>query len=242
MIKRKIGILGLACFLMFSTRVNATCDYETQVKLAREAANVEAVYEVGLYGTGEYDESEIIGEDGNPILYEIDEQLIVASIYNITENLYVVVTNKNTKEERIYHYSDSDKGVVSWKESDFEEVQTFEIAIYSEHTDCSGTELKKFEFKLPKYNIHSAMAYCYNVDTYFCKEWITEPLNMSDDDIEAKGFQEQFKAEEIKKEEEKKEENNFWKKYSIYIILSAILLLGVTTVVIVIKKQRSKVL
>lgn len=239
--KRKIGILGLVAFLMFSPRVHATCDYETQVKLARESTNVKAVYEVGIYGTGEYEDSEVLDENDNPIPIELEEQRLEANILNLTENLYVVVRNKKTGEETTYHYSDSDQGTISWQETDFEEIKEYEITVYSEHQDCSGTELNKLSLVLPKFNEHSVMPYCYEVNAYYCQEWITEPIYMSDQEVESRGYAEQMKHEEEKKEEKENKEN-FWSKYIVYISLGIVLIIGVAAVVIVIKKQRSKVL
>jgi len=239
--KRKIGILGLVFVMTFFPKVHAACDYDTQNKLAREAANVQVSYESGMYGTGEFEESEVIDENGNPISYEIEEAKVEAAIYNVTENLSVVVENKVTGEEQTYHYEDTDNGTIKWNLMSFDQIMTYEIRIYANHADCSN-ELRKMDLVLPKYNYHYTMPYCIGVNSYYCQEWITTEINMSDAEVEKKGYEEQQKTEEIKKNEEEEKQKSFFEKYWMYLIGSFLVILGVAAIVILIKKQRSKVL
>lgn len=242
MFKRKIGIFLVLVSFCTCFTVNAACDYETQNNLSREAANVTANYEIGTYGTGEYEQSEVPNEDGTENYFEVEETEIKVNIYNITENLYVEVLNKNTKDVKTYYYKDTNQGSIQWTNQDFGTISEYEIKVYSNHSDCSGEELNKLSLVLPKYNSHHDMPYCIGLDTYYCKEWITQELNMSQEEIEKNGYAEQLKSSQ-KEEESEKVEDNSWNKYT-YVIVSliVILIIGGLAFVVIKRKQRSDVI
>ena len=76
----------------------STCDYETQVKLNSEAANIKASYEVKEIKTGRKVEADLGDEE------YIDEtyQGVEVSIYNMTEDLYLtVLTHQQVKLKHI---------------------------------------------------------------------------------------------------------------------------------------------
>ena len=243
MFKRKIGIFLVLVSFCTCLSVNAACDYETQLQISREAANVTANYEIGTYKTGEYEQSEIPNEDGSENYYEVEETEIKVNIYNITENLYVEVLNKNTKEVKTYYYKDTNEGSIQWKNQDFGTIVEYEIKVYSNHSDCSGEELNKLSLVLPKYNSHHYMPYCIGLDTYYCKEWITQEINMTQDEIEKSGYAEQLKNTEKKEDKSETEKDNFWDKYK-YVIVSlvVILIIGGMAFIVIKRKQRSDVL
>lgn len=240
-IKKLFVILCL--FSVFIPMVNAECDYETQVKLRAQANNVKATYEMVMRGTGEFEEGEYIDENGTQEIYELEDPAIEVSVYNIIEELYVTIKNLNTNVTTVYYYEDTNNGTISWDITDFSEIIEYEIKVYSTLSDCNDIELNNISLVVPKYNEHSWQPYCYGVDEYYCDEWITQEINMSDDLVEKSGYEyQQKKAEEVQEEEPQTEDESFWEKYGLYVEIGIILLIGVAAGVVIVIKRRRRVL
>ena len=233
-------LVFLCLFIVGVTNASAasTCDYETQVKLNSEAANIKASYEVKEIKTGKKIEADLGDEE------YIDEtyQGVEVSIYNMTENLYLTVMNTSTNETKTYHYEDTDNGSIKLVrgEDGLEDIVTYQITIYSNHNDCKDEELKKINLVTPKYNSFSADALCEGSSKYYCQEYVTEDLNMTYDDFLKQAANNN--KNDGNGDTDTVKDNDFFKKYGIYIIGGILVILfGVMTTVIVRKKQRSSV-
>ena len=233
-------LVFLCLFIVGVSNASAasTCDYETQVKLNSEAANIKASYEVKEIKTGKKIEADLGDEE------YIDEtyQGIEDSIYNMTENLYLTVMNTSTNETKTYHYEDTDNGSIKLVrgEDGLEDIVTYQITIYSNHNDCKDEELKKINLVTPKYNSFSADALCEGSSKYYCQEYVTEDLNMTYDDFLKQAANNN--KNDGNGDTDTVKDNDFFKKYGIYIVGGIlVILLGVMTTVIVRKKQRSSV-
>lgn len=233
-------LVFLCLFIVGVTNASAasTCDYETQVKLNSEAANIKASYEVKEIKTGKKIEADLGDEE------YIDEtyQGVEVSIYNMTENLYLTVMNTLTNETKTYHYEDTDNGSIKLVrgEDGLEDIVTYQITIYSNHNDCKDEELKKINLVTPKYNSFSADALCEGSSKYYCQEYVTEDLNMTYDDFLKQAANNN--KNDGNGDTDTVKDNDFFKKYGIYIVGGIlVILLGVMTTVIVRKKQRSSV-
>ena len=233
-------LVFLCLFIVGVTNASAasTCDYETQVKLNSEAANIKASYEVKEIKTGKKIEADLGDEE------YIDEtyQGVEVSIYNMTENLYLTVMNTSTNETKTYHYEDTDNGSIKLVrgEDGLEDIVTYQITIYSNHNDCKDEELKKINLVTPKYNSFSADALCEGSSKYYCQEYVTEDLNMTYDDFLKQAANNN--KNDGNGDTDTVKDNDFFKKYGIYIVGGIlVILLGVMTTVIVRKKQRSSV-
>ncbi len=233
-------LVFLCLFIVGVTNASAasTCDYETQVKLNSEAANIKASYEVKEIKTGKKIEADLGDEE------YIDEtyQGVEVSIYNMTENLYLTVMNTSTNETKTYHYEDTDNGSIKLVrgEDGLEDIVTYQITIYSNHNDCKDEELKKINLVTPKYNSFSADALCEGSSKYYCQEYVTEDLNMTYDDFLKQAANNN--KNDGNGDTDTVKDNDFLKKYGIYIVGGIlVILLGVMTTVIVRKKQRSSV-
>uniref|UniRef100_UPI003FF02436 hypothetical protein n=1 Tax=Candidatus Ventrenecus sp. TaxID=3085654 RepID=UPI003FF02436 len=233
-------LVFLCLFIVGVSNASAasTCDYETQVKLNSEAANIKASYEVKEIKTGKKIEADLGDEE------YIDEtyQGVEVSIYNMTENLYLTVMNTSTNETKTYHYEDTDNGSIKLVrgEDGLEDIVTYQITIYSNHNDCKDEELKKINLVTPKYNSFSADALCEGSSKYYCQEYVTEDLNMTYDDFLKQAANNN--KNDGNGDTDTVKDNDFFKKYGIYIVGGIlVILLGVMTTVIVRKKQRSSV-
>ena len=229
---------GILCFFCLITVSHAECSYEEQVRLATEASNVNAVYEAGNYGTGEYERGEMPDENGN-YEYEITELKVIVNVYNITENMYVLVRNENTNEEDIYYYSDTENGTLTWERTDLDNIVEYTISIYSNNSDCQGNLLRNISLITPRYNDYSTYTYCDGLDVYYCQEFVTTDLGMTEDQIYQDAIKLQQEKEEIS--EQKSEENTIdWSSIILYGLI-AILIVGVVATVWAFLKRRNRV-
>lgn len=233
-------LVFLCLFIVGVSNASAasTCDYETQVKLNSEAANIKASYEVKEIKTGNKKENDLVDDEPTDETY----QGVEVSIYNMTENLYLTVMNTSTNETKIYHYEDTDNGSIKLVrgEDGLEDIVTYQITIYSNHNDCKAEELKKINLVTPKYNSFSADALCEGSSKYYCQEYVTEDLNMTYDDFLKQSANNN--KNNGNGDTDTVKDNDFFKKYGIYIVGGIlVILLGVMTTVIVRKKQRSSV-
>lgn len=238
--KKRAFICSLILMFFCVLNVNAasTCDYKTQVQLNTEAANIKTNYEVKEIKTGNMVESDLKENE-----YEDETYVgVEVTIQNITENVYVEITNSANDKIEVFHYKDTNDGTIVLHRGidGLEDIVTYKIVIYSDYRDCLDEELKKIEIKTPKYNYFSVEPQCEKSNKYYCQEFITEELNMSYEDF----VRQANKDTKEQKEEEKKEAsaNDFWKKYGIFIIIGLVIVaMGVGTTVIVKLKQRSSV-
>ena len=246
------SILILALCICFSPVANAACDYETQVQLATEASNVNANYEISSViinvDTGleapEATEDDI--DSDNPYVFQ---DRVTVNIYNLTENLKVLITGDNGYEEE-FTYQETDNGTITFEGGTLENIVNYSIQVLSAHPNCPSDELRTISLVTPMRNSFHDLIACEGVDEYYCQEYIDYDLNMTEAEVleRANAIRETGSSSEEPQEEEKswwdnvKEylDNNPW---IIYVTIGVILVIaGVATAVIVIKKRRSKVL
>ena len=253
--KRKLAsvLLILVLCICFSPVANAVCDYETQVRLATEASNVNTNYEIsevvvdmstGQEVTGLSDEE--IDNDDNSY---IRQDKVTIYIYNLTENLKVSISGDNDYEDE-FTYQESDNGTITIEGGNLENVINYTIEVLSANPSCVDEELRTITMVTPKKNSFHDLIACEGVNEYYCQEYIDYDLNMTEAEVleRANNVRNNGGVEEEVPEEEK----NWWdnlKEYLdnhpwvIYVTIGVIVVIvGVATAVIVIKKRRSKVL
>lgn len=240
MSKRWIGIGFVLAFSINLLSVNAACDYEMQLKLSQEAANVSATYEIVWRSDGVL-ETEMPNENGD-YETEIEVPVIRHSIYNITENLYIVVKNLSTGEEVSYQFDDTTDGKLEWDSEDFSEIVNYEIKVYSNHLDCFGSELFKLSLVTPMYNEYADMYYCVDNDSYYCKDFITEKINMTAEQVQKLGEEYMNKKNGDKDVTDSLRDADLQRGYVILGIIGGIILIGGCIFLLHRKKQRSDVL
>ena len=250
--KKKMILFCVLCFLSFVITANAECDYETQVQLMTYAYNVNANYETKTIVVDE-NENEIVGMDPSEIPEEEMGQdskyglmsAIELEIRNITDSIYVVVKEKNLGIETFtITYADTTDGTYTYRIPDTNNIRNYEITVYAENQDCYGTELNKFSVVSPKKNsYHDSTACLYLTDKYYCQEYVTSDVNVSDEEI-GQELQKYFEEGKKKEEGQEQSEENFWEKYQTFIIIGAsvVLLIGVGVAVVLIIRKRRKVL
>ena len=251
---KKFGKLFLAVFVaLFSsiTIVNAAskCDYDEQVELNNVAANIKVSYEeaIGVDNS----EGSITSDVG--VVADNEYTYFKISAFNLTEDVYIKITNDYNNEVKYLYYSDSESGVASYEWKHLDAVTDFTISVYSSNkTGCPNEEYRVIYLTTPRSNWLSDSAACTgNEEFYYCQKYVLEK-----DEISVEEFEKQiseFSASKLKEEEQKEEEEDKdWltkvqdficeNKITIIIISTIIVVGGVVTTVIVIKKRRSRLI
>lgn len=167
---KKWFIVVISIFLTFSVGTNVyaeeTCSYKNRAELNKIAANVIAAYEVKK-------------DENNQTFFRV-------SIYNITENIYVNITNSiNPDELLIVNPPMTTNGVYSFDVKDINTVITYTIVVRSSIPGCTE-DIRRFTFIKPKKNKFYDYEECKYDDTAeysYCSEWITSDFTLSDDAI-----------------------------------------------------------
>lgn len=240
-------LFAIICFFGMITNTFAACDYETQVRLATEASNVNMTYEIRREiinaNTGQI-APEATDEDVNFDSIYAYQNFIYITIMNITENIYVELIGSDGSEQNIY-FTDTNEGTIELDGGMGENIITYTVNIRSNNSNCSSDLLRTFEFITPKWNPYSGLLACEGINEYYCEPYVTYEIDLTEGEIIDR-------ASEAKKEEtnvpQDEENSNRWTEWLnnnpwfIPTVIGVIVLAGVATTVIVIKKRRTKVL
>lgn len=246
--KKKVVVMlaGILAVLNLNV-VDATslCTFEEQSRLNKVAASVKAVYE----------EAE---EKLDPSLFIVTEETEDGDFYdlyfkiiftNITEDMYVKVTNDYNDEIKFIRYSDTTNGsyTLNWYELD--SVVRFTYEVYSsDKTKCKDEKYFTNYLVTPKYNDFHTSIICEGITDYLpCQKYITVDMEYS----------EQYNkiVDYVKNEQENQkdlDENKKWyeiigdfvkqHKKAFVAGSSIIVIAGVATIVVVIKRKRESVI
>lgn len=247
-LKRVILLVSLL-FIPNLVFAESSCSYSEQAEINNIVANVKATYEVVDIYAGKVYDVDNVDENGN--FPEVDHYIkgFNISILNITEDIYVKISNNYDGQIATFRYSDTKDGVATFQTTEVEDLATYTIEVYSNKYACAGELFRKFTITTPMYNLFSEWLECKeNPDFYYCQEFLPS------ENISANEFNQKISEYKMQQEEEKKgqEENrNAWDKIKefyqnnaviINVLGAVIVVLGVTTTVILVKKRRSRVL
>lgn len=222
----------------------ATCNYEEKAKLNKEANLVEAKYEV----------IEIETDDNiDGVIQEFEDETGLISGYglkinvlNLTENLYVEITDDISPEVIYAEYNASTNGKFEkeYGVNDVDYIRNVNIAVKaSKNTSCYGETIKIMKLVLPRFNHYSYNEACVEHPEFsFCQTFTT----MSE--ISYKTFQKELTSylNGEKKAEIKKEEKDFQEKVAssiklgLYFVGGAIIALGIVVVIYQSRKPSKK--
>ena len=222
----------LVAFILPLTIVRAACDYTAQLDLNSKAANVKYNYELKTE-TKEYD-------DGVS-----EEDYFIITFLNITEDLYVEVSNNITSEVKTIRYNDTKDGEASFEWREIYDITNFTIKIYAESTtECSGDLLKTAKLSTPRFNNYYNRAICSDYpDFYLCQKYVTT------NQIDESGFINKVesyingkvddKGNDIKQEDKKFNFKEFI-KYNVKYIIGGVVVIGVAGGVAIYLKKTKK--
>ena len=160
-LKKFLGLVLLS--MMFVPNVKAAeCSYSEQAELNRKAGNVKINYEV-ITEKEEFDDM------------TVDIEKFKITILNVTEELYVAVSNDRGLAEKVYYSSDAKDGEISFVWEDTSEIANFTVDVYaSGQTNCGSKKLTTIHKKTPRYNEYYDREICNdNENFYLCQKYVT---------------------------------------------------------------------
>lgn len=250
--KMKGLIFSIFVFLIGIPMVSALCTAEESNKLNSLAVNVKANYEVLkkeilIDENFNYPDGLTEEEMNNYVAYR---DYFKISISNVTEDLYIKVTNQNTNETTTYTYEDVANGVISFEQKVFVEITNYTIVVYSSNkTDCPDSKLYTLYLTTPLYNNFSESNLCEGIENfYLCHEYLSVNTSFENFEDLANKYREgkiDSDGEKIENNEEKKATFiEFIKKNKGIVITITVIVvaIGGLVTVIIVKKQRSKII
>ena len=247
--KTKRVLLSLLIASLFSiTTVSASnCRDEELAKINEEAAKVKVSYDILTKQVPNPHDPNDAGEKSDTI----DKDYIKVSVINLTNNLYVKITNSKDNTTRTLYGTDATDGVLSYEIDDTSAIANLDYVVYTTmNTSCANEEVVKNQITLPKYNDYYGTGACnLNPDAPECQKYTTKDI--TPEDMENFTNSESDKLlnkvskddEKRKKEEENKNKNIFEKNKTEFIIGGSIIfVIGVVTTAVVIKKRRSRLI
>ena len=251
MIKNIINLFLLT--LLFST-INVTaaaCNSDEIIRLQKEATNIKVSHEI----IRETKTQPLYDFFGNELetKEEIVEKRIEVSIYNLTNNLFIIQHEKNYEtydkevfldgeaqtplkynNEKTIYYSDTKNGNYSFSVTDYFHYIDYKFDIYS--NICDTASLRTIEYRVPKYNMYSEEPICQDYpNSALCQDFITVDINMANKDFNDEVKKSQNTSNDNIGEEvvAEREEDNFFKDNIIYFLIAfGIILIGGTTFLI----------
>lgn len=247
---KKLFLLAIILLTPNLVQAESACSYSEQAELNNIVANVKASYEaVEIYNGKVYD---VDNPNADGTFPEVDHYIkgFNITILNITEDIYVRVSNNKNKEVKTFRYADTIDGTATFQTTDVEELVTYQIEVYANKYSCIGEKFRELSITTPLYNNYSERLDCKdNTDFYYCQEFIPSE-NITYNEFKAKINE--YKTQKAEEEENRKEENKsflerlkeFYNNYNIiiYAVGGVIIVAGVATTVILVKKKRSRVL
>lgn len=160
---KKLFVIFAAVFLC-SINVSAAsiCDYKEQTALNQKAANIKVNYEVVT-------EREEYGEIAD------SSEVFDISIFNVTEDFYIVVKNNINNVEKKYTVDDVQNGIIKFRWTYATSVTNFTIQVYSTNkTSCPDEKYKTIYLTTPRYNKFYRRETCQNnLEFYLCQKFVT---------------------------------------------------------------------
>ena len=212
-----------------------TCSLEKQVTINNEAGLVSVNAE-----PFEYQYSSTVEDTGE--VSEFTGYLGSINIYNLTENLYAVISNGSAK--KTVNYSADTNGVNKVSTGSMNVLKNYTISIYPSDTKCGKTSLREFQVTIPIENPYYKMQICTeNPDYFYCTQFLNIE-NISRDDF-TKGINEYINKKKSEEEEKRHEgmlntATSFMKKHWLVILISVLLIASATGVYIYIKNKKKK--
>lgn len=248
--KIKLVVVAFAISLIFMPLAYAECDATETNKLSSLANNVRTSQEIIQkefeLGEGDNTPDGLTDEEIQNYKKKVDYFKIYIS--NITEEIYVVVTNNNTRQTKTYNYQDTQNGTVYFEEEVGSDIVNYTVDVHaSGKTNCNSRKLRTFYITTPMYNVFSESSLCEGIEEfYLCHEYLSVKTSFEKFDELTKQYRDgKLKADGSLKDGDKKNEGiiGFIKEHKGTVIIAslAIITIGGLVTVIIVKKQRSRI-
>ena len=151
----------------------------------------------------------------DPVI-EVYGYALKLKLTNVTNNIYVVITNDLDDSAKTFHDTDiGQDGFITWFESENNLMRTYSVKVYSNHEGCTSELYREFTVELPKFNPCVQYIECqkdFAKDIEMCQPFIFSNKKTNDEIREykkqIKEAYEKYEKSEAKKNEEKANEDN----------------------------------
>lgn len=244
LIKKTLSFMIVTFLAVFlgSNLVSAAdkCTYQEKANLNEIAQNVKTSYEIT-----ERKEKKIVSHPDKDERVEVEYTYpeFKISIYNLTDDLYVMQTNELTKEVTYIYNNMTTNGVYTLIDPDLQNIVTYTYKVLSNLKACEGEALRTYTIKKPKENWFASLLACQGyADLPYCKPYITEELNNITESDLSRLIEDHLATETIDPNKNKDDQNNiltFFKNYWLYTLIGVVLVAGATGGTIYFVKKRS---
>lgn len=248
--KFKLVVVTFIAGLLGMPLAYAECDATETNKLSSLANNVKVSQEIIQkefeLGVGDNPPDGLTEEEIKDYKMKVDYFKIYIS--NITEEIYVVVTNNNTKQTKTFNYKDTQNGTAFFEEEVGSEIVNYTIEVHaSGKTNCNSKKLRTFYLTTPMYNIFSESSLCEGIkEFYLCHEYLSVKTTFDKFEELTNQYRDgKLKADGSIKDDDKKDNGiiGFIKEHKGTVIVAtlAVITIGGLVTVIIVKKQRSRI-
>ena len=174
--KKVFSILIIFLLLGFINVNAAACKSGELTKLNEEANKIKVGYDP--IETKKMVEVNALDMDGNPIegTYEITEDSLKITVYNVTDDIFLIMTNDANDEEVVINSENSSGGNYSFVNENITDIINYKFEIYS-NSSCDTTLLKTVKFTKPFMNPNARYEACINNPTVpFAKDMLQNYL------------------------------------------------------------------
>ncbi len=242
---RFVFIFICACIFNFTSveAAGKSCPSGIKKELAQIASRIKVNYEIK-----DFSEEKKLSVDGKETTYKIPNYVFEISIYNMSDDIYVVVDKTNKQmlsgtNAFTVRNSDAIDGIYTFTDDNFGEIYNYNVTVYSNDKECSNVALRTYKFTKPRYNAYSEFTYCQNSSNFYCQRFIGTEINIKDTDdflAKIKVNNEKNDPDRDKKDETKIVTELFKNNWKTYILIFLIVVALATGVIFFIKKRRKK--
>ena len=219
---RKVFAIILLVVTFSALDVSAlSCSSTENLEIKKAANNVQISYDVE-------DNSKVVPlkVGNNKTSYTIPSYIYKINIYNIRDDIYVVLSNDVNSVQINVSYEDTKNGVYTYEQYDYTRVYNYKLNIYSNRIMCKGDLAGTKKLTTPMYNPYSEYEYCKTSDEDFCKKFLIKELDIGSDELFIENIKEINGIKEKKSLLEQIKDN----KTLIIIIAGVTILLGLVYV------------
>lgn len=224
--------LILITLCMLSLNVYADkCDNSTKKELLKEANEIKVDYDEVVEQVHIKDEY---------YDYMADETSLNISIYNLTDNMQLEISNDYNDSMIFINKDDYKDGKYTFKDLSYLNVIKYKIEVYS-NTSCDKYLVKTINYTKPMYNYNYSYQICKdNSDISICQKYVTSDKNKYSMGIGLEEAVEKYKSGEYKNEEEE-QGKSFLENNYMYITVGIACLATITGIIVYINKKRSEI-
>lgn len=220
-------------------RLNVYADNCSNKDLLNEANKVKVSHEVVTEKVKYGEDSGLLDYDPDPNeTYDVDTFYI--TIYNITENMLISVSNDLDDEIFSIGYSDTDSGKYTFTSTNVGDIVKYKFEISSVDDKCYMDVLKTIRYTKPKYNMNYGLLYCQeNPDDRYCQKFISTDSSMTGEKMQ-KYIEQKNKTVITTKKSNDDEKDSIFTSLNIKYIIIGVIVIGVgVTAGVIINKKRS---